>query len=190
MRKAAAALAIAAVAVLATATPAWAHNYVVSTTPAEGEVLTVLPESFSVTTNEALLDLSGSGSGFGMEIIDAAGLYYGDGCVSVEGPSMFAEPVIGEAGTYTLVYQFVSADGHSLSDSFEFEWAPEGSFEAATGSETPGDCNGLYARGEVVPETEDAASIDPGSVLWIGGAIGAVLIAVLVTLFVLRPRKA
>ena len=188
MRKAAAALAIAAVAVLATATPAWAHNYVVSTTPAEGEVLTVLPESFSVTTNEALLDLSGSGSGFGMEIIDADGLYYGDGCVTVEGASLYADPVIGAAGTYTLVYQVVSADGHTVSDEFTFDWAPEAGFAASAGSATPGDCNGLYSRGDGAEAKPDAASVDLSAVLWIGGALLAVGIAVVVTFIVLRPR--
>jgi len=189
MRRLAAILGIAAVAVLATATPAWAHNYLVSSTPAEGEVLTTLPEHFSVTTNEPLLDLSGSGSGFGMEIIDADGLYYGDGCVTVEGASLFADPVIGTAGSYTLVYQVVSADGHTVSDSFEFEWAPADDVEAAQGSASPGDCNGLYNRGEVETDTPAAASIDLGTVLWIGGAIGAVLIAVVVTLLLLRPKK-
>jgi len=190
MRRIAAGLGIALVAVLATATPAWAHNYLVSSTPAEGAVLTELPEHFSVTTNEALLDLSGTGSGFGMEIIDADGLYYGDGCVTVEGASLFADPAIGEAGAYTLVYQVVSADGHTISDSFEFEWAPAADVEAAEGSTSAGDCNGLYNRGDVETETSGAASIDLSTVLWIGGAIGAVLIAVVVTLLLLRPKKA
>ena len=190
MRRVAASLALAVIAVLATATPASAHNYLVSSTPAEGAVLTELPEHFSVTTNEALLDLSGSGSGFGMEIIDADGLYYGDGCVTVEGASLFADPAIGEAGAYTLVYQVVSADGHTISDSFEFEWAPAADVEAAEGSTSAGDCNGLYNRGDVETETSGAASIDLSTVLWIGGAIGAVLIAVVVTLLLLRPKKA
>lgn len=189
MRRIAAGLGIALVAVLATATPAWAHNYLVSSTPVEGEVLTALPEHFSVTTNEPLLDLSGEGSGFGLEIIDADGLYYGDGCVTVEGASVFADPVIGAAGSYTLVYQVVSADGHTVSDSFEFEWAPAAGFEAAEGTASPGDCNGLYNRGEVEAETSGETSIDLSTVLWIGGAVGAVLIAVIVTLLLLRPKK-
>ena len=189
MRKAAAAIAVAVLAVLATAGPASAHNYVVESTPAEGEVLTALPEQFSVTTNEALLDLGGSGSGFGLEIIDADGLYYGDGCVTVEGATMSAPAVIGEPGEYTLVYQVVSADGHTVSDSFGFTWAPEADVEASTGSTEAGDCNGLYARGDGAQAPSEAASIDLGTVLWIGGAIAAVAIAVLVTLLVLRPKK-
>lgn len=189
MRRAAAAVAVALMAVLATAGPASAHNYVVESTPAEGEVLTSLPEQFSITTNEALLDLGESGSGFGLEVRDAAGLYYGDGCVAVEGATMSATAELGEPGEYTLVYQLVSADGHTVSDSFQFEWAPEGDAERSEGSSSAGDCNGLYERGDGVEEPAAAASIDLGTVLWIGGALAAVAIAVLVTLLVLRPKK-
>jgi copper resistance protein C len=189
MRRLAAALALAIIAVLTVAAPASAHNYLVSSTPSAGETLTVLPEHFSVTTNEPLLDLGGDGSGFGIEIIDENGLYYGDGCVTVEGPSLYAVPAIGEAGTYRFVYQVVSADGHSVSDEFTFEWAPEGEFAASAGSATPGDCNGLYARGDSSQERPDAASVDLSAVLWIGGALLAVGLAVIITLVVLRPKK-
>jgi len=189
MRRAGAALALGLLAVLLTASPASAHNYLVSSTPEEGETLTELPEHFSVTTNEALLDLGGDGSGFGIEIIDADGLYYGDGCVTVDGASVLTAPEIGEAGTYTLVYQVVSADGHTVSDEFTFDWGPGAEFAASAGSATPGDCNGLYARGDGADGVAEAASVDLGTVLWIGGAVLAVGIAVVVTLIVLRPKK-
>jgi len=189
VRRAATATGLAVLAVLLMTSPASAHNYLVSSTPAEGEVLTELPAEFSVTTNEALLDLGGSGSGFGLEIRDAAGLYYGDGCVSVEGATMSAAAKLGDPGEYTLVYQLVSADGHTVSDSFAFEWAPEGDFERSEGSTAAGDCNGLYVRGDGAERPAEAASIDLSTVLWIGGAIAAVGVAVLVTLLVLRPKK-
>ena len=193
MRRLAAAAALAIVAVLSTAGPASAHNYLVDSTPAASETLTALPEAFSVTTNEPLLDLGGDGSGFGIEITDAEGLYYGDGCVTVDGATVSTEPVLGEAGTYRFVYQVVSADGHTVSDEFTFDWAPGPEFAASAGSATPGDCNGLYARGDGAAENgagqqPDAASIDLSTVLWIGGALLAVGIAVIVTLIVLRPR--
>ena len=189
MRRAVAAVGVAALLVVLVAGPASAHNYLVESTPAAGEVLTALPEEFSVTTNEALLDLAGSGSGFGLEVRDAAGLYYGDGCVTIDGATMSAAAELGEPGEYTLVYQLVSADGHTVSDSFRFTWAPEDDVEASTGSTSAGDCNGLYARGDGAQEPSSAASIDLGTVLWIGGALAAVAIAVLVTLLVLRPKK-
>ena len=188
MKRIGAAVALGLLAVLLTATPASAHNYLVSSTPAAGETLTALPEHFSVTTNEPLLDLGGDGSGFGIEIIDANGLYYGDGCVTVEGPSVYTQPEIGEAGTYRLVYQVVSADGHTVSDEFTFNWAPTAEFVASAGSATPGDCNGLYSRGDGTDSKPDAASVDLSTVLWIGGALLAAGIAVVVTFIVLRPR--
>ena len=189
MKRIGTAVALGLLAVLLTASPASAHNYLVSSTPEPGETLTELPEQFSVTTNEALLDLGGDGSGFGIEIIDAAGLYYGDGCVTVDGPSVSTAPAIGEAGTYRLVYQVVSADGHTVSDEFTFDWAPGAGFAASAGSATPGDCDGLYARGDGSEAKPDAASVDLSTVLWIGGAMLAVGIAVVVTLLVLRPKK-
>jgi copper resistance protein C len=190
VRKGVAALVLAIVAVLVTAGPAQAHNYVVASTPEAGSTLTELPAEFSVTTNEALLDLGGTGSGFGIDVIDADGLYYGDGCVTVDGATLSTTAAIGAPGEYTLVYQVVSADGHTVSDEFTFEWAPTGEYEASTGSATQGDCDGLYARdgGSDAGETT-ASSIDVGTVLWIGGALLAVGIAVGVTLVVLKPKK-
>ena len=122
-------------------------------------------------------------------MIDAAGLYYGDGCVAIDGPSVSTAAVLGEPGTYRLVYQVVSADGHTVSDEFTFEWAPEGEFTASEGSSTPGDCDGLYARGDSTQAPEDAAGADLSAVLWIGGAVLAVGLAVGVTLLVVRPKK-
>src|SRR5690606_518500 len=115
------ALGLALVAVLGLGAPAQAHNWVVSTTPAEGETLAELPESFEIRSNDALLDVTGTGSGFAFLVQDAEGLYYGDGCVRVVGPSMFTTAALGEPGPYTVSWQFVSADGHTLSGSYGFE---------------------------------------------------------------------
>ena len=189
MKRLAAALALAVIAVLATAMPAQAHSYLVDSTPKAGEVLTALPAQFSVKANEPLLDLDGNGSGFGIEIIDSSGLYYGDGCVSVDGPTLSTDAALGEPGQYQLVYQFVSADGHPVSDRFSFDWAPTGESAVSAGSAQPGDCNGLYSRDAAAGDTAEAASVDLSGVLWIAGALLAVGLAVGVTLLVLKPRR-
>jgi hypothetical protein len=44
------------------AAPAAAHNYLVSSSPEDGAVVTEQPGAFSVTTNDALLDLDGTGA--------------------------------------------------------------------------------------------------------------------------------
>ena len=85
------ALAVAVVApAVIIATPAQAHNFIVSSTPSSGEVLTTLPAEFIITTNGPLFTLQHSTNGFAMEIRDATGQYYGDGCLTVSGPSSCA----------------------------------------------------------------------------------------------------
>lgn len=138
--------ALIAASLFAFAMPAAAHDGLVESTPPAGETLTALPDEFSVTMNDDLLDLEGEGSGFGLLVHDAAGRYYGDGCVTVDGPTMSASAVIGEPGEYTVIWQVVSSDGHPTSDEFTFTWAPAGDFEAAEGSTSAGDCDGLYVR--------------------------------------------
>jgi methionine-rich copper-binding protein CopC len=179
--------------VLGAAAPAQAHNYLVSSTPAADQTLTELPEQFQVTTNGPLLTLGGSTGGFALEVKDAAGKFYGDGCVTVEGPTMSTAAALGAAGTYMVVWQVVSSDGHTVSDEFTFEWAPADGQVASEGSTTVPDCNGTAGGqaadpGASAPTSPDQ-KVDLGNVLWIGGAVIAVGLAVGVTLLVLGRRK-
>jgi methionine-rich copper-binding protein CopC len=178
---------LALAAVLINAGPARAHSYIVDSTPTAGEIVTVLPERFEVVANEPLLDLGGNGSGFGIEIRDSAGLYYGDGCVTVDGAALSTRAAIGEPGSYRMTYQLVSADGHTVSGELAFEWRPEAEFAASAGSATAGDCDGQYARGDGASEG-GAESTDLTTVLWIGGTLLAIAAAVGITLLVLRRR--
>ena len=169
------------------ATPAFAHDELIDSTPAAGETLTTLPAAFSITMNEDLLDLDDKGSGFGILIQDSNGLYYGDGCVNVNGPTMSADAVLGEPGEYTFIWQVVSSDGHPTSDEFTFEWAPEGDFAAATGSATAGDCNGQYARDAPADYPEDEGSA-MGFLLIVGG-IATVVVLVIVFIVWMNRRE-
>ena len=113
----------------------------------------------------------------------------------MSGPTLQAEVQLGQPGEYEVVYQFVSADSHSSSDTFTFTWQPDADQVLAAGSATPPTCatNGSRAA----PADTDAAATeaaDPGSgemtadLLWIGGAVVAVLAAIGVTLLLLRRR--
>lgn len=154
-------------AVLFAAAPASAHSSVVASTPAQDEVLSTLPEEFSVTANEPMLVMSGQGA-FALFVQDDAGLYYGDGCVTIQDATMSTTaPQLGAAGDYVLVWQFVSADGHPVSGEIPFEWAPSASGEIAEGSAQFPSCGA-----EVPPD--DTAS-DPG------GAIDWTTVTILIT---------
>ena len=122
------------------AAPAAAHNFIVSSTPTEGETLTVLPEQWQITTNETLLDLGGQGAGFALLVSDEQGLFYGDGCVTVNGPGLATPAALGTTGDYTLTYQFISADGHTLSGELPFTWQAPADVEPHVGLSEPPVC--------------------------------------------------
>ena len=186
---------VAVVSLLATASPAFAHNFYVSSTPSENEVLTTLPEEFIVTTNDNLLDLGGAGGGFIMQVTGPDGLYYGDGCVTVSGPSVSMAAALGPAGDYTLTWQAISADGHTISGEIPFQWSPAAAATPpSTGAAAPPVCDtaagdgGAEAVNSPAP-VPDAAGSSMSDALWIGGGVLAVAIAVVATLLLLRPRK-
>ena len=185
----------ATVPVLGQAAPAQAHNYLVSSTPKAGETLTALPKDFEVTTNDVLLNIDGNGTGFGLQVTDSAGKYYGDGCVAVVGMVMSTAAALGAAGSYTVTWQAVSTDGHTVSDSYGFTWQPPAGFAPSAGSTKAPDCNGTASINTTpAPDsgTTGAQTVGTGmlsTVLWIGGAFLAVAAAVILTLVVTGRRK-
>jgi methionine-rich copper-binding protein CopC len=185
----------AAVPLVGTAAPAQAHNYLVSSTPKADESLTALPKDFTITTNDVLLNIDGKGAGFGLQVTDSVGKYFGDGCIAVEGMTMSTPAALGVAGKYTMTWQAVSTDGHTVSDSYGFTWQPPTGFTASSGSSTVPDCNGTASvNTKPAPDsgTTGAQTVDTGTlstVLWIGGAFLAVAAAVILTLIVTGRRK-
>lgn len=182
-------------------TPAYAHNVLVDSTPEAGETLTELPEQFSVTTNEAMLALPGS-QGFVIRIQDADGAYYGDGCVEVVGSTMSATAAAGAPGEYTMLWQAVSADGHSIDGEIPFTWAPSADVDADAGSATPPVCGQAASPTPVptasattppvepTPEAEPASGIDLVTELWIAAALLALGIAAAVAIAIAGRRRA
>jgi len=176
------------------AAPAHAHNYLESSTPKAGETLTALPKDFMITTNGTLLNIDGNGAGFALQVTDGAGQYFGDGCVTVEGQRMSTTAALGAAGAYTVTWQVLSTDGHTVSDNYGFTWQPPTGFTPSSGSSTVPDCNGTSAvNTKPAPDsnTTGAQTVDTGTlstVLWIGGALLAAAAAVILT-FVLTGRR-
>jgi len=124
--------------VLGGSSSALAHNAVIEHVPNPGSTITQSPVSIRITTNDQLLDLGGAGRGFAITVQDSQGLYYGDGCVLLDETSLSTTVSLGPPDTYTITYQYVSADSHSLSDSYEVQFAPLGNHSNATGSrQTP-----------------------------------------------------
>jgi len=184
------------------AAPASAHNYPIGSSPEEGSVVTEQPGLFTVTTNDLLLDLDGTGAGNAMRITGPKGvekpLYYGDGCVTVSGATAESEARLGQPGEYTVTWQVVSTDGHPVSGSYSFTWQPAEGKELAAGSTTAPDCDGTATEKPGQATTGQSATDAAGSgasaggladVAWIAGALGVVIIFAGGTLLVVRRRK-
>lgn len=139
-------------AIFGLAQPVNAHNSLVASTPAEGETLTSLPESFSVTTSDTLL----AGGVAAIEVTDAAGLHYGDGCAAVDGPSLAMGATLGEPGGYTMTWQAVSADGHAIDGIVTFAWQPGPDAEITAGTTAPPVCG--VSQAEPSAPADDAAA--------------------------------
>lgn len=182
------------------AAPASAHNYPVGYSPVENSVVTEQPGVFSVTTNDLLLDLAGTSTASAMEITGPADattpLYYGDGCATVSGATVETEAQLGKAGDYTVVWQTVSTDGHSISGEFSFTWQPAAGQVLAEGSTVRPACGGAGNQVTDAPTTDsaqaDASAASAWSdVAWIGGSLAVVLLAVGATMYFVRrtPKK-
>lgn len=202
------AMTIAAVAVMSWAAPgASGHNVVLETSPEADSTVSESPVDIRVVTNDKLLDLTGTASGFAIVVRDTEGLYYGDGCVTVGDTDMSATADLGGSGDYTVTFQFVSADGHSLSDSYGFTFDAPPSHVPASGFEETPQCGvepimpitegdeTTATDPEGLPEGVVAEPVDeeiltdeqPGSPITL--AIAGVLVALSIALLVWMVRR-
>lgn len=199
VRRIAVGLAVAAVAVLAIAAPASAHDSLVHSTPAADEALAAPPESIVLTFSGELLVLGDSTLGAVVIVIDEDGRDWATGDVEVAGNTVTAgvEPGMPDAG-YQVRWQVVSEDGHPISgivpftigDAAPMASASAGGDSAASGSSSGSDSSGASADSGTEDQTTTGSDGIP-RVLLIGGG-GAVLAAVAFALFrILRhPRTA
>lgn len=136
---------VAGVMSLGVASPALAHNVVEDRDPAADSVVSTSPVTVSISTNDVFLDTGDATRGFAIVAQDDAGFYYGDGCVIINERTMSATIDLGGPGTYTVLYQFVSADGHTLQDSYTFDFAPGAQHRPAVGLAAPPVCGEIPA---------------------------------------------
>ncbi|GAB3615455.1 hypothetical protein GCM10027416_00120 [Okibacterium endophyticum] len=207
-------LVLGVMGVLVAAGPAQAHNYVVSTNPEAGTVVTEQPGAVGITTNDALLEAGGDGNT--IQISGPGGAYYGDGCTLVDGPTASMQAVLGEPGQYTVVWQVVSTDGHPVSGQFDFSWQPAEGQDLAEPSAEPPVCGGQSAPGtapDATGQPDEASSAPPegaqtarptepagagqdndaatavGVVVGIGSALAVLAIAAVIVVLVSRRRS-
>lgn len=180
VRRFAVGMAVAAVAILATAVPASAHDSLVHSTPEADERLAAAPESITLTYSGDLLVLGESTQGAVVLVIDQDGRDWATGEVTVAGNTVTAavEPGMPHAG-YQVRWQVVSEDGHPISGIVPFTI---GDAEPMTATQAPTDADAA----------ENTDETDGGMRVLLVGGVGAAVAAVAFVLYRIlrRPRTA
>ncbi|MEA5359927.1 copper resistance protein CopC [Amycolatopsis sp., V23-08] len=173
MRKALVALALTVVAVLGTATPALAHNVLISADPANGSSVAAGPQKVSLTFDQYVqgadvnqIAVTGPGGG-----------QWAEGPISVV-DNVISAPLrpLGPAGKYTIGYRVLSADGHPVTGELSFTLTTAGSGTPATvdAAKSPG--------GSTAQATSQSSSTGVPIWVWIAGAVVLLAIGLTVAL--------
>jgi methionine-rich copper-binding protein CopC len=170
---------VTALAGLAAASPAQAHSALVASDPTDGQTVTTPIDHVGLTFSEA--PLTGLDAGLRIEVRDATGTDRASGDVVVDGMTMSREVDLPD-GAYTVLWRYVSPDGHPITGELGFTVA----LPAAT-PEPTGTTETLQLTRTPAPAAGGAASGTAGPALWIGA--GAVLVAALVTLLAVARRR-
>lgn len=154
---AAAALVLAPVAL---ASPASAHDELVSTDPADGASLEEAPAAVTLTFGEEVLEL-----GTAVVVTDSAGVRLADGPLVVDGAVItqaITPPTI--AGEVRVSYRVVSSDGHPVTGSLMFTVAsvpspsPTATDEPSESASEPGTAE---PSGSSAAAPTGSASVEP-----------------------------
>lgn len=190
LRRSAVGLALAAVAVFASAVPASAHDQLVSSTPGDGERLASAPSTVSMTFSGELLVLDSELTGAVVIVVDESGADWVTGPVTVAGNTVTAplDPEMPVAG-YQVRWQVVSEDGHPISGVIPFtigdaEPMPIGSTPAGEPGDGPDATPSTPAADQIADETGGATRV---LLVGAGGAAVAALAFVLYRIL-RRPR--
>ena len=157
--------------------PASAHAELIGSSPTADSSVSQISE-VSVTAGEELLDIGENAEGFVLSVQDSDGLYYGDGCVTVDGDTASMPVSLSAAGDYVVTYRVVSEDGHPVEGEFSFTLTGDNTATQSVGSVERPACGKSAATA--------AADITP----WIGFAtVPLILGAIWILIRTLGKRK-
>ncbi|GMM96819.1 copper resistance CopC family protein [Microbacterium luteum] len=186
-----AALLLTAGLLFAVASPAAAHDEIVSSSPEAGSTIGVIPEEISLTfSGEILTDFSA----VIIEVVAPDGQNLASGEPVIDGTTVTQAVQPGQAGVFTVRWRVVSSDGHPISNEYQYtveavtvptstptpeatqEQTPEPS--ATTPTTTSGEMhNGPSGGGEFLPVLAVVSGV-----IVLGGAL-------IVVLMVARERR-
>ncbi|HEX6353320.1 copper resistance CopC family protein [Actinophytocola sp.] len=190
VRRLATAFLLSGMAVIVTATPAFAHAELIASDPAQNASVAAPPQQVSLTFNEPVTLAPNP-----VTITGPGGAAWTVGQPSIAG-AVITVPVqpSGPAGPYTLAYQVVSDDGDAINGSVQFTLTA--AVPAPTTTTTPPPTTttteeappSTTASAVQAADTSDSNSGIPVWV-WILGAVVVVAVGVAVALRVARPKN-
>ncbi|WP_396289366.1 copper resistance protein CopC [Curtobacterium sp. KT1] len=169
--------------------PASAHSALTSSTPADGAVVTEPLDRIDLTFSEA--PLAGLDAGLRIQVTDADGTDVSTGDVTVSGMTM-GKAVELENGAYTVLWRYVSPDGHPIDGSYGFEYraavaTPSATTPPTSDPVTPTPTSTATATGASDGAPDSAPGIAPG--VWVALGAGTVLAAGAVVVLLLRRSR-
>ncbi|HJQ46038.1 MAG TPA: copper resistance CopC family protein [Amycolatopsis sp.] len=139
MRKVLLTFALTAVAMLGMATPALAHNVLISTDPGKGASLETGPPRITLTFDAPVQ----GGDINQISVLGPSNTQWAEGMVEISSNVVTtAVRPLGPAGTYTVGYRVLSADGHPVEGEYTFTLTKAGTGTPATASATAGTATG------------------------------------------------
>jgi methionine-rich copper-binding protein CopC len=174
MRKALIALAITGVAWLATATPALAHNVLISSDPAKGASLAAGPAKITLTFDQYVQNANVNQ----IAVIGPGGGQWAEGQVEVR-DSVVSVPLrpLGPAGEYKIGYRILSADGHAVTGEVPFSLTVAGIGQPAAADAAKG-----TGQATTTPATGGETRSGVPIWVWIAGAVVLLAIGLTVAL--------
>lgn len=177
------------------ASPAFAHDELVSTDPPADAVLDALPAQITFTYSADILTEEGTAV---VEVTDAAGTSLTEGAPVVSGTDVTQALAGAASGAVTVTWRVVSSDGHPIDGTFAFTVAAASPTPTATPSTTATGTPSASTSATTAPATAtpDATTApventsDASPLPWILLVVALVVVAgAIVWLFVARGRR-
>ena len=116
-------LALIALGIVAAPAPAaLAHDNLLGTVPGADETVIQL-DDVALTFSGELIDFSQASFA---QVQGPDGLFYESSCSTIDRNILTTPVALGEPGVYTVLWNAVSSDGHPISETFTFTYAPTG----------------------------------------------------------------
>ncbi|WP_022901153.1 copper resistance CopC family protein [Humibacter albus] len=191
-----AAVALVAAAALGTfvAAPASAHDYLVDSSPKAGSTQTTPINKVRLTFDDVVLDLAKSGPGALLQVTGPNGkaTHFETGCPTISGRQVSVPVSLGKSGKYLVTWQIVSADGHVVSDSIQFTYAPPAGTKTSAGA-SASPCKGAGAAATAAPTagagTAEGTVNSGAIVIVVVIAAGIVVLALIAVVVILLTRR-